>query len=96
MSAIPFLKIRIPPGEETKNMVLDILDQTRIHQQSYVLALKVASDVINDSQQVEKYQQYQAVKEVIKNPKKLKEIDISQYRQELERSGQGNMTSILD
>lgn len=42
-SLIAFLKIRVAP-EDMKNG-FDILDQTRIHPESYTLAMKIASDI---------------------------------------------------
>ena len=55
------------------------MDQTRIHIQSYVLAMKVACDVVYDQNQnvVGQIEKLKAVKEVIMNPKRLKEIDMN-------------------
>ena len=59
MSAVPFLKIRVP----TEDFVAvahahkcDILDQTRIHHESYKLAMKIATDACaeGDSKEVDK------------------------------------------
>lgn len=43
-----FLKIKVPTEEKMKDQtqVVDILDQTRIHPESYLFAHKVARDVI--------------------------------------------------
>jgi transcriptional accessory protein Tex/SPT6 len=37
-----------------------------------------------------------AVREVIMNPKKIKELDFEAYKQELEKSNKANMTILLD
>lgn len=45
-SAIAFLKIRVPDEDLTPNMPQNfhILDQTRIHHESYKLAIKIVMD----------------------------------------------------
>jgi transcriptional accessory protein Tex/SPT6 len=61
----------------------DILDRTRLHQESYSLALKVAADAIynlNDGEQVEKIKQVSAVRELIGNREKLRAMDITTYQ----------------
>lgn len=46
LSAIAFLKIRIPLEVAEEKQAYDILDQTRIHPESNMLAHKVAKDII--------------------------------------------------
>lgn len=86
LSSIAFLKIKIPPEEVEQKQPYDILDQTRIHPESYMLAHKVAKDIIYEGKDVDQFHSYQAVKEVIKNPQKLRELDLKLYKQELEKS----------
>lgn len=91
------MKIKCSAEELGGDQHYDLLDQTRIHLESYLLALKVACDVLYNQQEVEdKYQQYRAVKEVIMNPRKLRDLDIKQYSDELEKTGKSNMLPILD
>ena len=47
-SSIPFMKIRVPPEDITASITTDVLDQTRIHIESYSLAIKVALDAYCD------------------------------------------------
>lgn len=77
ISSIAFLKIRLPPEEIDKGgQAFDLLDQTRIHFESYSMALKVATDVIyQNADDLTEAQKYNAVKEIILNPKKLEALD---------------------
>ena len=86
LSAIAFLKVKIPVEELEHKQTFDILDQTRIHPESYMLAHKVAKDIMFEGQEVDNFQSYQAVRDVIKNPGKLKQLDLQLYKQELEKS----------
>mmetsp|Transcript_22820 Transcript_22820/g.22056 ORF Transcript_22820/g.22056 Transcript_22820/m.22056 type:complete len:178 (-) Transcript_22820:1560-2093(-) len=88
MSSIGFIKIKVPRAELSKNSqkTEDIFDQTRIHSQSYVLAYKVASDIPNDGRHG-KDQAQMLAREVIRNPKLIKELDINQYKIEMEKQG---------
>ena len=98
-SAIGFLKIKVGEGQGGSGegkVLYDILDQTRVHPESYMLAHKVANDIINDGQEVDQFNSYQAVKQVIQNPKKLNELDIQSYKAELEKSDQTNMFILLN
>lgn len=55
LSAIAFLKIRIPPEEAEQKQQFDILDQTRIHPESYMVAHKVGRDVKYEGKDVDQY-----------------------------------------
>jgi transcription elongation factor SPT6 len=66
ISAIAFLKIKVPPEEHEKNQIVDLLDQTRIHLESYTMAIKVACDVLSQSMDsLTDFQKFNAVREVI-------------------------------
>ena len=66
-----FIKIRVHDDHLTKDAVIDLLEQTRIHPESYAMAHKIARDVVFDGKEVDLYHIYQAVKSVILNPKKI-------------------------
>mmetsp|Transcript_17932 Transcript_17932/g.12922 ORF Transcript_17932/g.12922 Transcript_17932/m.12922 type:complete len:95 (+) Transcript_17932:1075-1359(+) len=91
MSANGFIKVKVPKGELTKNREKGevILDQTRIHFQQYVLAEKVAGDVPLDYRgaMMKEVNAQLQLREVIRNPKLIKELDIKQYKIELEKQG---------
>ncbi len=46
ISSIAFMKVKIPP-EDQSSQVIDILDMTRIHIESYRVATKVACDALD-------------------------------------------------
>jgi len=52
-SSIAFMKIRVPPEDITPSITTDVLDMTRIHIESYALALKVAWDAYCDKDKFE-------------------------------------------
>jgi hypothetical protein len=47
------MKIRVPPEDMTSSITTDILDMTRIHIESYSLAIKVAIDAYCDKDKFE-------------------------------------------
>lgn len=57
LSAISFIKIRNPLEARSKDTHEDILDQTRIHSECYLLAKKVAIDALEINQD-DKFQQH--------------------------------------
>lgn len=83
-SLIAFLKIKVSQDELKAGQFCDILDQTRIHPESYTLALKIASDIEFQKGVIDKYEKIMAVKAVIKKPSKIKNLDLDAYRKELE------------
>lgn len=60
------------------------------------MALKIATDAVMENHSDDRTQHMIAVKEVLLNPRKLKDIDINQYRNVLDKTGQGNMCLIID
>lgn len=89
--ANPFFKIRLSPSDNNERQQIHLLDQTRIPIESYKLALKIASDCVQNSS-TEKLDQYLAVKQVLMDPRKLDEFDIEKYRQEIRETGQPHMS----
>jgi len=68
----------------------DLLDQTRIHHESYRTTYQFAKDAImteDNGQEVDRQAQTNMLKEVIANPKKLSGLDLKQYYQNLEAQG---------
>lgn len=104
ISASAFLKIKIPSDERLDQQPYDVLDQTRIHHESYKLALQIADDAChtdnsaNNKEQAEedRLRQHRRVKEVISTPDKLKNLDIKLYFQQLAASGRSNMKILID
>ena len=100
ISAVPFLKIRVPV-EDFYGVVAahkcDILDQTRIHHESYKLAMKLAMDACADgeSKELEKVDQNRFCREVIAAPDRLRSLDLKQYFAKLETTNMGNMNTII-
>ena len=45
-----------------------------------MLAHKVAKDIMYEGEEVDNFKSYQAVKDVIRNPKKLNSLDLKQYK----------------
>ncbi|CDW91618.1 transcription elongation factor spt6 [Stylonychia lemnae] len=87
-----FIKIRC--NEEERQC--DVLDQTRIHPESYLQAHKIAKDLVFKGQEVDMIHSQRAIISVINNPKRLKELDIKQYSLELEKTEQQNMLILVE
>lgn len=68
-----------------------MLDQTRIPIESYKLAFKIASDCVYQGN-AEKFDQYLATKAVLQDPRKLDEFNMEKYRQEINETGQPQMS----
>lgn len=94
-----FFKFRLPYGERSKVMqeAIDVMDQTRIHPESYAVTYKFAKDALmeGDSEQDMIHKQL-AIKKVMANPSHLKKLDIQSYNSELERSGMSHLTQLVD
>ena len=100
-SATAFLKIRIPREDLHSGVAVsaDLLDQTRIHHESYRTTYQFAKDAImteDNGQEVDRQAQTNMLKEVIANPKKLSGLDLKQYYQNLEAQGQANFSKLVE
>jgi transcription elongation factor SPT6 len=100
-SSVSFMKIRVPPEDMTASITTDILDQTRIHIESYPLAFKVAWDAYCDKGQYEnknvsEYDKLNAVRQVIANPEYLASLDLQFYKRELSLAHQLSMVVLID
>eukprot|EP01114_Cavostelium_apophysatum_P013868 TRINITY_DN3454_c0_g1_i4.p1 TRINITY_DN3454_c0_g1~~TRINITY_DN3454_c0_g1_i4.p1 ORF type:complete len:1553 (-),score=591.00 TRINITY_DN3454_c0_g1_i4:61-4719(-) len=72
--------IRIRDKYFKKNEDLNVLDDTRVHPDDYSLVRKMATDALEkDGDEV--------IEELMRKPKKLEEIDLDAFADELERSG---------
>lgn len=99
-SANGFLKIRIPK-EDIMGMshTYDVLDQTRIHHESYRTTYMIAKDAClqeGENQEVDRLTQTKLLKEVIACPAKLKHLDLKVYYSNLEATGQASFSKIVD
>lgn len=78
VSAVPFMKIRLPMEEILNGKPFDVLDSTRIHHERYNLAMKIATDACQadgDSTD-DKPTQLRYVRDVIADPSKLNNLDL--------------------
>eukprot|EP00741_Cyanophora_paradoxa_P009215 tig00001486_g8925.t1 len=74
--------------------VVDVLDDTRIHPESYTMAIRMAGDAIQaDEEDQEKVQLY--VEYVMREPQKLDALDLDAYADELEKQGAGRKRDTL-
>jgi transcriptional accessory protein Tex/SPT6 len=49
LSACGFIKIKVPSHKMSSDMIFDILDQTRIHQENYKTAKSICFDIFGGS-----------------------------------------------
>jgi transcription elongation factor SPT6 len=74
----------------------ELLDSTRIHPEHYDWARKMGIDAMDkDDQDNEEINTNAILKEVIDNPKVLKDLDLDAFASELERTGYGNKNQTL-
>jgi transcriptional accessory protein Tex/SPT6 len=95
------MKIRVPPEDITPSIATDILDMTRIHIESYSLAIKIAWDAYCDkdkfdSKNISEVDKLNAVRQVISNPDYLAMLDLLKYKKELSMIHQQNMVVLID
>ena len=97
LSAHAFMKIRVPE-EDLGNTKAEfhILDQTRIHLESYRLAIKISTDAImsenENAGRVEDVKAHQKLlRDIMTNPSKLKSVNLQSYFDELAHNNAGNM-----
>jgi transcription elongation factor SPT6 len=82
VSSLGFTKVRVPPEKRPDDMQTNILDQTRIHLRNYDHVYKLVTDCLYENQpDVEQYKQQQAVNQIIKNPEKLKDFAMGEYKE---------------
>lgn len=90
INAAGFLRVRGTGQAATGNHVMDPLDDTRIHPESYELAKKMAEDVYcedlgQDIEDMDEEAQEMAIEHVKSNPHVLKALDIDEYARSVEQ-----------
>lgn len=73
----------------------DPLDSTRIHLESYEWAKKIAIDALDLDENSEAANSRTALKEILENPRRLKDLDLDAFADELMRTGYGNKITTL-
>ncbi|XP_026687936.1 suppressor of Ty 6 homolog, partial [Diaphorina citri] len=74
----------------------NLLDGSRVHPETYEWARKMAVDALEDTEDpVEDTNPAGALEEILKEPDKLKELDLDAFAEELERQGFGNKSITL-
>jgi transcriptional accessory protein Tex/SPT6 len=97
VSSLGFTKVRVPPEKRPDDMQTNILDQTRIHLRNYDHVYKLVTDCLFENQpDVEQYKQQQAVNEIIKNPEKLKEFAMGEYKDQIKAVDKAGIGFIFD
>ena len=97
VSSLGFTKVRVPPEKRPDDMQANILDQTRIHLRNYDHVYKLVTDCLYENQpDIEKYKQLQAVNQIIKNPEKLKEFAMGEYKENIKKVDKQGIGYIFD
>ena len=97
VSSLGFTKVRVPPEKRPDDMQANILDQTRIHLRNYDHVYKLVTDCLYENQpDIEKYKQLQAVNQIIKNPEKLKEFAMGEYKENIKKVDKLGIGYIFD
>lgn len=89
LSCAAFIRILPPPG--VSNAEFDVLDNTRIHPENYKVAIKIAMDALDMEDDTDE----NSIELVMKNPKRLEDLDLVSYAEELEKRGYGKRHSTL-
>jgi len=79
--------VRVPIEKRPDDFQYNILDQTRIHYRHYDYVYKIVADCVYDSNagEIDNLKKHQAVIEVIKDPSKLKEFAMKEYKEQLRK-----------
>ena len=79
-----------PESKDEANYT-EVLDSTRIHPETYDWARKMAIDALDFDDEVnDSANSNSALKEILENPKRLKDLDLDAFVAELVRTGHGN------
>jgi transcription elongation factor SPT6 len=93
MNCAAFLRV-VPPAGVAHNE-FDVMDNTRIHPESYKLAMKMAMDALDiEDDDEEKVQS--SVEDAMKAPERLDELDLIAYADELEKRNIGKKHNTLN
>ena len=64
---------------------IEVLDSTRIHNETYEWARKMAVDALEYDESADDANPAEALEEILDNPDKLKDLDLDAFAEELER-----------
>lgn len=84
MNASGFLRVRRSGAAAASAQIIDLLEDTRIHPESYVLAKKMAKDIYAEAapheiNEMDDDEQEMAIEHVRENPRFLRTLDIDEY-----------------
>jgi hypothetical protein len=79
----------VDENENDESKYTEILDSTRIHPETYDWARKMAVDALDIEETENETNHNLALKEILENPKKLKDLDLDAFAAELIRTGHG-------
>ncbi|XP_006654589.1 transcription elongation factor SPT6 homolog isoform X2 [Oryza brachyantha] len=84
MNASGFLRVRRSGGAAASAQIIDLLEDTRIHPESYALAKTLAKDVYaeeapHEANEMDDDEQEMAIEHVRENPRMLESLDIREY-----------------
>lgn len=102
INAVGFLRVRRSGLATSSSHIIDLLDDTRIHPESYDLAKNMAKDVYDEDVQDEPNEtdddvQEMAIEHVREKPKLLKVLDIEEYAKSIEsRLGNRKRETLYD
>ncbi|XP_058105794.1 transcription elongation factor SPT6 homolog [Magnolia sinica] len=102
INAVGFLRVRRTGLANASSHFMDLLDDTRIHPESYDLAKNMAKvvydeDVQEDPNEMDDDAQEMAIDHVMRNPRLLKVLDIGEYANSVEeRLGTRKRETLMD
>ena len=73
----------------------EILDSTRIHPETYEWARKMAIDALDIEENESEANANTALREILDNPRRLRDLDLDAFAAELERTGNGKKNLTL-
>ncbi|KAL5977005.1 hypothetical protein ACLOJK_021343 [Asimina triloba] len=100
INAAGFLRVRRSGLATTSSHFIDLLDDTRIHPESYELAKRMAKDIydedVQDPNEMDDDAQEMAIEHVREKPKLLKALDIDEYALSFEQHGDKKRETLVD
>ncbi|RZS13117.1 hypothetical protein BHM03_00044647 [Ensete ventricosum] len=102
INAVGFLRVRRSGAAAASSHIMDLLDDTRIHPESYDLAKNLAKDVYaedvpNDTNDMDDDVQEMAIEHVRERPHMLKVLDINEYAKSIfNRYGTNKRETLYD
>lgn len=102
INAVGFLRVRRSGAASSSSHIMDLLDDTRIHPESYDLAKNLAKDVYaedasHDPNDIDDEAQEMAIEHVREKPDMLKALDIDEYAKSFfDRHGNQKRETLYD